>query len=67
MLETEVRLEFSVPSSGLGVNQVIALFSQIQEQLGSELVARYPERVQEQVLARVLGPKWSNEVQEEAP
>lgn len=67
MLKTEVRLELNVPSNELGVNQVIAFFSQIQEQLGSELVARYLEQAQERVLERVLGPKWSNEDQEEAP
>ena len=67
MLKMEIHLELSVPSSGLGVNQVIALIEQIQEQLGPALAGCYLEGVQDRVLERVLGAKWSKEAQDEAP
>ena len=67
MLKMEVHLKLSVPSSGLGVNQVIALIEQIQEQLGPALAGCYLEEAQDRVLERVLGAKWSKEAQDEAP
>ena len=56
MLKMEIHLELSVPLDELGVNQVIALFQQIQEQLGPLLAAQFLEGVQDQALSQVLGP-----------
>jgi len=67
MLKMEIHLELSVPSSGLGVNQIIALFQQIQEQLGPALASGYLEAIQAQLLKQVIGPKWARAPQEEAP
>jgi hypothetical protein len=67
MLKMEIHLELSVPSNGVGVNQVIALFEQIQDQLGPALARCYLERAQDRMLESVLGTKWSKEGQGEAP
>ena len=67
MLKMEIHLELSVPSNGVGVNQVIALFEQIQEQLGPALARCYLEQAQDRMLESVLGAKWSKEAQGEAP
>jgi len=67
MLKMEIHLELSVPSSGLGVNQVIPLFKQIQERIGPALAKCYFEEIQDQILDQVLGPKWADEPQGEAP
>ena len=67
MLKAEFHLKLSVPLSGLDVNQVIALIEQIQEQLGPALAGLYLEQVQDQMLERALGAKWSKEAQDEAP
>jgi hypothetical protein len=63
----EIHLEISVPGSSLGVNQVIALFEQVQERLGQEMSKCYLEQTQDQQLDHALGARWQNEVQEEAP
>lgn len=67
MLKMEIHLELSVPLSGLDVNQVMALFEQIQRQLGPALAGFYLEQVQDQLLDQALGPKWNKEAQGEAP
>ena len=67
MPKMEIHLEISVPGSSLGVNQVIALFEQVREQLGQEMVRCYLEQAQDQQLDEALGAKWKNEAQDEAP
>jgi len=67
MLKMEIHLELNVPSNGLDVNQVIVLFQQIQEQIGPALAECYLETIQAQLLDQVLGPKWANAPQQEAP
>lgn len=67
MLKMEIHLEISVPGNGLGVNQVIALFKQVQEQLGQEMSRCYLEQTQDQELDQTLGARWQNEAQEKAP
>lgn len=67
MPKMEIHLEISVPGSSVGVNQVIALFEQVQEQLGQEMARCYLEQAQDQQLDEALGTRWQDEAQEEAP
>ena len=57
MPKVGIHLEFSVPSGKLDVNQVIALFQEVQAQVGPALMACYLEAIQDQALDQVLGPK----------
>ena len=50
MLKMEIHVEISVPSNEVGVNQVIALFEQIEKQLGPALARCYLERAQDRIL-----------------
>lgn len=67
MPKVEVHLELSLPSDKLDVNQIIALFQEVQARVGPALIACYLEAVQDQALDRVLGPKWADTSQSEAP
>lgn len=67
MPKVEIHLEITVPSDRLDVNQVIVLFQEIETQVRPALVAGYVEAIQDIVLDRVLGPKWEDEPQDEAP
>lgn len=67
MPKVEIHLEFSVPSDKLDVNQIVALFQEVQAQVGSALMACYLEAVQDLVLDQGLGPKWVDVPQDEAP
>lgn len=67
MPKVEIHLELSVPSEKLGVNQVIELLKQVEEELGTAMAKCYLEQVQDQVLEQVLGARWSKETQRPAP
>jgi hypothetical protein len=67
MLKVEIHLEISVPSDYLDVNQIVALSQEVQAQVGPALVAHCLETVQDLELARVLGPRWTDAPQDEAP
>lgn len=67
MPKMEIHLEISVPGRRLGVNQVIALFEQIREQLGQEMAKSYLEQAQDRQLDEALGARWQDAAQEEAP
>lgn len=67
MPKVEIHLEISVPSDKLDVNQIVALFQEVQAQVGPALVSCYLEATQDSVLDQVLGPKWVDEPQGEAP
>ena len=67
MLKVEIHLEISVPSDHLDVNQIVALSQKVQEQVGPALVAHCLETVQDVELDRVLGPRWADVPQDEAP
>ena len=67
MPKVEIHLEITVPSEPLAVNQVIALFQQIQAEIGPVMVASYLEATQDTALDKTLGPKWADEPQREAP
>jgi hypothetical protein len=67
MLKVEIHLEISVPSDHLDVNQIVALSQKVQEQVGPALVAHCLETIQDSELDRVLGPRWADASQGEAP
>lgn len=67
MPKVEIHLEITVPSEPLNVNQIIALFQEIETQVRPALVAGYLEACQDLVLDEVLGPKWEDRPEEEAP
>ena len=67
MLKVEIHLEISVPSDHLDVNQIVALSQKVQEQVGPALVAHCLETIQDSELDRVLGPRWVDVPQDEAP
>ena len=67
MLKVEIHLEISVPSDHLDVNQIVALSQEVQAQVGPALVAHCLETVQDLELDRVLGPRWADVSQYEAP
>jgi hypothetical protein len=67
MPKVEIHLEISVPSDKLDVNQTVALFQEVQVQVGPALVSCYLEATQGSLLDQVLGPKWVDEPQGEAP
>ena len=67
MPKVEIHLEISVPSDRLDVNQVMALCQEIHMLLGPALVASYLEASQDAVLEQVLGPKWADGPQSQAP
>jgi rubredoxin len=67
MPKVEIHLEISVPSEHLDVNQVIALFQEVQAQLGFALASGYLEAIQDQVLNQALGTRWADTPQDEAP
>jgi len=67
MPKVEIHLGFSVPSDKLDVNQIVALFQGVQAQVGPALMACYLEAIQDLVLDQVLGPKWADVPQDEAP
>ena len=67
MLKVEIHLEISVPSDHLDVNQIVALSQEVQAQVGPALVTHCLETVQDLELDRVLGPKWADVSQGEAP
>ena len=55
MPKVEIHLEISVPSDNLDVNQIVALFQEVQAQVGPALVTCYLESTQDLVLDQVLG------------
>jgi hypothetical protein len=67
MPKVEIHLEISVPSDNLDVNQIVALFQEVQAQVGPALVTCYLESTQDLALDQVLGPKWADTPQSEAP
>ncbi len=67
MPKVEIHLELSVPSDKLDVNQIVALFQEVQAQIGPALMACYLEATQDLALDQVLGPKWADVPQGEAP
>jgi len=67
MPKVEIHLEINIPSEHLDVNQIVALFQEVQAQLGLVLASRYLEEVQDQVLSQTLNPKWLDAPQERAP
>ena len=67
MPKVVIHLEFSVPSDKLDVNQVVALFQEVQAQVGPALMACYLEMFQDHLLGQVLGPKWADASQGKAP
>ena len=67
MPKVEIHLEITVSSEPADVNQVIALFQQIQARIGPAMVASYLEATQDTALDEVLGPKWADEPQRQAP
>jgi DNA-directed RNA polymerase subunit RPC12/RpoP len=67
MPKVEIHLKITVSSDRLDVNQVIALFQEIETQVRPALVAGYLKASQDLVLDQVLGPKWEDKPQEEAP
>jgi len=67
MPKVGIHLEFSVPSDQLNVNQIVALFQEVQAQVGPALMACYLEAVQDLVLDQVLGSKWADVSQDKAP
>lgn len=67
MPKVEIHLEITVSSEPSDVNQVIALFQQIQARIGPAMVASYLEATQDTALDEVLGSKWANEPQRQAP
>jgi hypothetical protein len=58
MPKVEIHLELSVPSDKLDVNQIVALFQEVQAQIGPALMASYLEATHDLALDQVLGPKW---------
>jgi len=67
MPKVEIHLEISIPSQDLDVNEVVALFEEVQVQLGPALMACYLEATQDRVLDEALGPKWGDTPQDQAP
>ena len=61
MPKVEIHLEITVPSEPLDVNQVIALFQEIQARIGPAMVASYLEARQDTALDEVLGPKRADQ------
>jgi len=50
MLKVGIHLELSVPSAKLDVNQTVALFQEVQSQIGPALMTCYLEATQDLAL-----------------
>jgi hypothetical protein len=67
MLQADVRLEISLPEDLSDVNQLVAVAQQLLRQIGVAVLSQLLVQVQEQQLEAVLGPRWSEQPQREAP
>jgi len=67
MPKVEIHLSVTVALDWLDVNRAIALFQEMQAQVGCALATSYLEAIQDATLDEVLGPKWEDVPQSEAP
>jgi hypothetical protein len=67
MLQADVHLEISLPEDLLDVNQLVAVAQQFLRQIGVAVLSQLLLQVQERQLEAVLGPRWSEQPQREAP
>lgn len=67
MLQADVRLEISLPEDWLDVNQLVAVTLQLLCRIGSAVLSQLLVQVQERMLEATLGPRWSEQPQQEAP